>query len=286
MFYLIPAILFSSAIGVVFKLAEKRVESRINMLLANYVVAVLISGLMWLSSGSSATVSVVSFVLAFITGLIFAGNFFIMLAAVRARGVALPVILMRLSAVVPVGASILFFAERPDLPQYLGLAGAIAAAALLSVSVKGGELQRSGAKAGWSLIPASLGMLFCFGAADLFLKLFDEFGPPAEKPIFLLLLFASALAVFIVAALKQRCRLYAKDLLWGGAIGVPNMLASWFIVSALSELPAHVVFPVVSAGNVLLISLVAVLVFRERISAWGVFAVFLTLASIIAINAG
>ncbi len=284
MFDLILATLFASAIGVVFKLSEKRVKERATLLLGNYIVAVAISTVMWVKSGAQPDLSSTSLAIALVAGAIFAGDFFLMALAIKKRGVALPVILMRLSAIVPIGASIAFFSESPSALQFSGLVAALCAAVILSVNVKGGEMTDAPKGNSALLVISSLGFLLCFGVADLCLKLFDEFGKTGEKPLFFMVLFSVALMVFAVEIIVRRIRPRVKDLLWGFALGVPNMLAAYFVVSALAKLQAFVVFPIVSASTVMLISLIAAVFFKEKMTRWGVFGVALTIAAIVAIN--
>jgi drug/metabolite transporter (DMT)-like permease len=283
--HLLFAIASSTVIGLVFKLAETRVANRFTLLMGNYLIAALIALGMWAHQGASLQFSGLSMLLAVLAGAAFAGNFFLLMVFIKKRGVALPVILLRLSAIVPIGASILFFSEQPSGVQIAGLLGALIAAGLLSVSVRGGEFgERPSARVPVLLVLTSLAALFCFGLSDLMLKIFDELGSVSEKPLFLLILFSVALGVFAVALMFQRSVPTRKDLLWGFALGVPNLLSAYFIVSALHDLPAFVVFPVVSAGTVMAISILAALLFKERLGVWGIFGIVLTVLSIIAVN--
>ena len=74
------------------------------------------------------------------------------------------------------------------------------------------------------------------------------------------------------------------DLGWGVALGVPNLFASYFMISALAQLHSYIVFPGVAAGTVMLISLIAAFIFRERLGVIGIIGIALTLASIWALK--
>jgi len=278
------AIVSSTLIGVVFKLSELRVSNSFLMLAANYFIATSISVILWKSQQSPVDISTGSIVLAVVAGAIFAGNFFLMSHAVKNFGVGLPVILMRLSAIVPIAASILFFGEDPAVNQYVGFTGALIAAAMLSVSMKGGIRNISIGENKFSLVVSSFLLLFCFGTADLSLKIFDITADQNSKSLFLTILFAVAFSTMLAAALISKAKFKLNDLFWGMALGIPNMLSAFFMMSALKELPAFVVFPLVSVGTVLLITAIAIKFFKEKLSLMGFLAIILTIISIWQIN--
>lgn len=291
---LLLTIACTTSIGVIIKLAETRVYERLTLLLFNYIVATLVSfGLFLISGGGDGgtgaighlSLSTFSLLMAPFAGFIFAFNFFLMILAIKKRGVALPVSLMRLSAIVPVAASLVFFDEAPTWLQVLGMLGALAAAVMMSVSFRGGEMIRSeGGESRIWLALTSLLLLFCFGLADLSMKLFERYGIMSEKPLFLSLLFAFAAISVGVPMIVKKIRIRWIDALWGVVLGVPNLFSSYFLVGALEDLPAYVVFPMVTAVTVMLIAIIARFAFGEAIGKVGVGGIILTLLSILAIN--
>ena len=264
-----------------------------TMLLGNYITASILSVLLWYASiisgpaqGHGAfTLSKAAWIMAPIGGFIFAFNFFLMIIAVKKRGVALPVTLMRLSAVVPVSASIVLFKESPAGLQIAGICGALAAAVLMSLGIKGGEQAASPKKiSAFILAITVIGLLICFGTADLIMKLYERWGVPDEKPLFLSMLFGFAAIFVTVVMLAMKAKPTLTDLAWGVALGIPNLFASYFVVSALAILPAYIVFPAVAAGTVMLITIIAAFIFKERLGTLGLIGIALTLASIWALK--
>lgn len=282
---LILTIICTTSIGVVVKLSEPFIHERLTMLLFNYILASSISFFILLQTHSLATLSAPSLLLAPIGGLIFAFNFFLMIVAIKKRGVALPVSLMRLSAVVPVAASLILFHESPRILHVIGMLGALCAAVMMSLSFRGGEqltIKTDDTK--FLLVISSIMLLFCFGLADLSMKLFERLGQSDEKPLFLAILFGCAGIAVLIAMIAGRARFYLSDALWGIALGIPNYFTSWFTVSALSKLPAYVVFPTITAATVMLIAFIGVVFFRERIGRIGFIGIILTLLSIWLVN--
>jgi len=284
MLAVILAIVCASAIGVVMKLAESRGVDRFHLLWANYVMATGASAALWAAGDQPLRLAPLTVGLAVAGGLVFAGDFLLMFMAVKLRGMALPVILLRLSSVVTIGVSIAVFGEDPGMFQVVGILAAFGAAVILSAAVKGGAVQREGGRSLAWLVVSSLVLLWCFGMADLSLKLFERLGQPKEKPLFLTTLFFTALVVFTLIALARRVPLRRTSVLWGLALGVPNMLVSFFVVTALAQLPSYVVLPLVSAGTVVLVSFIATLAFKEKVGGWGLVGLALTLAAIVAMN--
>jgi len=290
---LILTIVCTTSIGVIIKLAETRTSERLTMLLFNYIVATLVSSILVFMGGSGTggdggvvfSLSKASAMLAPVAGFIFALNFFLIILAIKKRGVALPVSLMRLSAVVPVAASLIFFGEKPGWMQVLGMIGALVAAVMMSVSFRGGEMIKGrGNESKFILALSSIVLLFCFGLADLSMKLFERLGDTSEKPLFLAVLFGCAGISVLVVMIARRVRIRAIDVVWGIVLGVPNYFSSWFLVGALSELPSYIVFPSVTAVTVMLIAFIGRFAFGEGIGKWGIVGIVLTFLSIAAIS--
>ncbi len=282
-------ILSTTSIGVIIKLSESRVKERLTMLLFNYIVATIVS-LLLLFTGSQSenldwSLSKAAWILGPLGGFIFALNFFLMIMAIKKRGVALPVSLMRLSAIVPVGVSIIFLSESPGWVQVIGMIGALVAAVMMSLGLKGGESKTSGPReSNMTLVISSMALLLCFGLGDLDMKLFEEFGRSFEKPLFLAVLFGSAGLCVLIAMIVMRVRMRVVDVVWGLGLGVPNYFSSWFTVQALEQLPSYIVFPVVTSVTVVLIALIGKIFFREEIGRLGIFGIILTIGSVIAIS--
>ena len=294
MINLILTVLCTTSIGVVIKVAETRVRDRMTMLLGNYITASMLSWILFAASPAANSLtgghdviflSKAAWILAPIGGFIFALNFFLMIIAIKKRGVALPVMLMRLSAIVPVVASMIIFRESPTGMQAAGMLGALAAAVMMSIGLQGGEQASSPVKTSALILAISaIGLLICFGTADLIMKFFERWGVPDEKPLFLSTLFGFA-AIFVgIVMIIMRTKPVLSDLGWGVALGVPNLFASYFMISALAQLPAYIVFPGVAAGTVMLISLIAVFIFKERLGIIGIIGIALTLASLWALK--
>ena len=71
------------------------------------------------------------------------------------------------------------------------------------------------------------------------------------------------LCVALCAVKKQSVTL--PDVLCGLCLGVPNYMSARFLLWALREVPAVVVYPSFSVGTIIVVTLVGVLCFREKV---------------------
>ena len=75
-----------------------------------------------------------------------------------------------------------------------------------------------------------------------------------------------------------------RDLITGLAVGIPNLFSSFFLILALETIPAAVAFPIFGAGTIVIINVVGMAFFRERLTRVELAAVGLTIAAIVLIN--
>ena len=83
----------------------------------------------------------------------------------------------------------------------------------------------------------------------------------------------------------KRQRICKSDILFGLLIGVPNFFSSKFLLLALGQLAAVIVYPSYSVGAILTVTAAGVLIFKERLTARQTTALMVILASLIMLNA-
>ena len=64
-------------------------------------------------------------------------------------------------------------------------------------------------------------------------------------------------------------------------LGVPNVLAIHFLLAALSELPAIIVFPIQNIGVIVITAVAAYLIWKEQINLYGKIALVVGIAAIL-----
>jgi len=254
------AVLSSSLVSIVMRLSSDKVRNNLGMLTMNYIVCALLSGLFGgfqgifdLSRAGMGT----TIALGTVNGALYLAGFVLMQMNVRKNGVVLSSIFQKLGLLVTLVISVFVYHEVPDLLQGSGFVLAVAAIILMNYQ-KGAS--NVGSRAGL------IGMLLACGMADAMSKIFTESGAAALEGQFLFFTFAVAMALCFVFMVSKGQRIGAGEALYGIAIAVPNFFSSKFLLGALEELSAVIVYPVFSVGTILAVTLAGVLAFRERLS--------------------
>jgi multidrug transporter EmrE-like cation transporter len=302
MIFLLSAIFCSTAIALILKLGEERNYSRHVILSMNYIMATAIS--IWLvfrkelfKSFSEATISgflhqlktgysgtdgflsaqntaIWSLLIGIPAGVLYYLSFLFYQRSVKASGVGMAGSYAKMGILVPMILSMVFWKEFPGGLQWAGMFLAIAAIAM--VNFRFGEKKVYAA-----MKPALLLLFISCGMAEFSNKLFQRFGMLQMKDLFLFLVFATAL---LISILSVRGKPRKSEVLTGLVVGIPNFFASFFLINALSALPASVVFPSYSAGSIALICIGGRVFFNEKLTRKEVASILTTMTALLLIN--
>ncbi len=279
MIYLLLAIVGAVYIALVLKWGEARRRSRMVLMAANYLAATLITGGYTLAVHGIAP-SLATLLWGSATGVIYAVSLLLWMVVIEHAGMGASTTAMRLSVVWPALTSVLVFGEVPSLWQGLGFALAGAAIVLLTVRSGLAPGASRGSGPGWLLA-----LWVTSGGCGTFLKLFHEWGPPDQRPVFLVLMFLSAGLICWgwVAARMWRAglRLHGPDLRDGLFFGVGNVVGNGFLLKSLETVPGVVAFPLRDTGVIVLVSLLGVLVWKERPGRIGTAALAIAAAAVV-----
>ena len=271
MIYLLLAILSSSAISIAMRVSSDKITEKFSMLTVNYLVCAILGASyarfdLWLPQADRFSLMVA---LGAISGALYLGGFVLMQFNLGKNGIVLTSVFMKLGLLVPIAMSLLLFRETPTWMQVAGFAIAVAASVLINLK------KESGAKnLGVSLF---LMLLLC-GGSDAMSKIYEQFGPAPLSGQFLFYTFAAATILCAGLVIHQKERPGIRELLYGTLIGVPNFFSAKFLLGALTKLPAVVVYPSFSVATLLVVTLIGVAVFRERLSKlqWAAMAAIVT----------
>lgn len=276
MIYLLLAMISSMLVSVLMRLSEKYSRGGMGMLAANYVMC---CGLSLAFAGSIQffpSIDGLPAALGFgvMNGVLYLAGFVLLQWNIRKNGVVLPATFMKLGVLVPTLLSMIAFGETPSGFQAAGILAAIAAILL----IQGGGKQETGSV--WGLVL----LLAAGGGGDAMSKIFEELGPAALKDHFLLYTFLTALILCTVLTVVKNQPFSWREALWGILIGVPNYFSARFLLLSLKDVPAMIAYPSFSVGAIVLVTLVGVLCFKEKLNRRKLIALSVILVSLALLN--
>jgi drug/metabolite transporter (DMT)-like permease len=287
MFSLFLAILSSSSIAWLFKITEGGNYNRYRVTTANYGVAFFVSLTLFLTNvikeGSDFNVYQIHWGSVLGVGIPAGLFFFLSLVfyqkSVKENGASLSGMFGKLGILLPMMIAIVIWKEIPTLIQSVGICLAIAAMVYVNYSPGQGGLKHTKV----SLIL----LFFAGGMAEFSNKMFQKMGQTSDKNLFLFVVFFVAFCLSLFKSynvIDAEGTSAKKDYLIGGIVGIPNLLSSVFLISALGSIPATVAFPIYSSGAIALITLGSFLFFREEIGKKAWVALGFTMVAMILVN--
>ena len=257
MLNLLLAIASSALVSLTMRLSESKSKNNIAMLMVNYIMC---AGLSWAFAGFSLPKGDgVPFALGLsvFNGILYLAGFMLLQYNIRVNGVVLSATFIKLGLLVSMVVSVVFFGERPGMTQWLGFALAVAAIVLMNFRPGTG-------KAGNAVLLVLL--LLAGGGGDAMSKVFEQLGNPSLESHFLLGTFFVAFLICAVMVLTGKAGKPEKwDVLFGLLIGIPNFFSAKFLLGALNDIAAVIVYPVYSVATILTVTLAGVLLFREKL---------------------
>ncbi len=271
MIFLVLSIIASVAIGNLLHLYKEK-DSKLKILqvfLGNYLVASLVSFL--IIDDFELNFNVLDLSLGVIFGTLFLVNFILYQTNIVKNGMSMSISVMRISVVVPILVSLIFFQETLPWLNYLGVFIVITAFLLM------GKSSSIRSKA-WLFI-----LFFVTGFTEIGLKLFHEIAETSHNQM-LFYLFTSAFLVNLVILLKRKEKLQLKYLTAGLVLGIPNQLTSYFFLLGLNSVEAAYAYPLVSSNVVLLGFLTDKLLWKTKFSLYQYIIFGLIFTGVILLN--
>lgn len=273
MLNLLLAIFSSAMVSVVMRLSDGKVKYNLGFLVMNYFMCTLLGAVSTGFPGGSGLLPTAA--LGAVNGALYLVSFLLFQMNVRRNGVVLSATFMKLGLLVTMVVSVCFYGEIPGLPQTLGFVLAVAAIVMINYQKEEGA---PGFRTGLPLL------LLCGGMADAMSKIFEESGITGMGNCFLLVTFATAMVLCFGYMLRQRQKIGRSEILFGLLIGVPNFYSSKFLLWALADVPAVIAYPVYSVGTILVVTLIGVQLFRERLTKRRWTALGIILAALVVLN--
>ena len=256
---LLLAIISSASMAIILKLFQSGNGNRYAIILGNYLTCILIAFLLLPDKSAILHTQKPTLVCGCIGGVLFVAGLVGVQSSIQRNGAILTSAFSRLGLLVPLLMSILFLGEKPGILQLAGILLVLAAMLLIS-----GKADTKRTAAPLLLIA----VLLACGSADAMAKLFEQIGAREQDLLYFLYVFLTAgiltLLLLIHESVKNRTKVLPLNLLAGIVVGIPNYFSSMLLLKALIRLPAFIVYPSFSTGSILLVTMVSVLLFRER----------------------
>lgn len=260
MIYLLIGILFSSMLSILLRISEKYVQGDTATLAMNYVCC---SAIAFFDAGALRVFAPhpslhIAVVLGVIGGFAYLSSFLLLQYNIKTNGVVLPATFMKLGLLVPTIISVVVFHEKPGAVQIAGFV--IAILAIVLINSKKGE-SNSDLKIGLLIL-----LLLLAGTGDVMSKFHEQWGSVELSDAFLFYIFFTACILCFGVTIFKKQKIGGWEIFFGILLGVPNYFSSKFILIALNRLPAVVVFPTFSVGCIVVVTLVGVLAFKEKLA--------------------
>ena len=266
MLALAVCVVASTVISLIFKWFQRFGVRNLPAIVVNYFVCVACGCLFEGEFALTTDVFAADWIgLAFVLGFFFIGGFNLNALCVQRAGVAVTSVVQRISLLLSVAFAVVYYGERVDWAQGLGIALGLVAVVL---SVRFGPSAR-GTRGAWVL---PLAVFAVAGAIESLLTVAQRsYGADGDVTFSVTLFAWAGLLGLAVAVLRPpadgSARFTARDVLGGVALGIPNFFSIHLILVALGEgLEASTVFPVLNVSTIVLSALAALALFGERLT--------------------
>ncbi len=266
MLYILISILSLSGIFVVFKIAEKKNLSVINIIVVNYIFAAVIGNI---QSGQNPLIMFTQdwFLMAFLIGILFFVSFVIISASTKLVGLSITTVAAKMSTVIPIAFSILYFNEHVSTLKILGVLVAVIGVILTVYKKSRSKL----VKINIYEIIIPLLLFIGMGTSDSLMKYTQHnFLNSSNIALFNSSLFyISFISSFIyVVFTKKISALFNKNIwLLGALLGLLNFYGVFFFIKALDSkiFDSSIIFGINNVGIVSVSVLIGLLIFKEKL---------------------
>ena len=259
-------ILCSTSIALILKHSDTKQGEPIVLLAGNYLTASVIGLFLMLFNDTSYSIE--TFVFGALLGLLFVASFFAFARAVAATGTALATISSRLSVIIPIVFSIIFFNEQPSTLKLFGFLFTGITFVFFYFSLLK-QNNSSTEKGKYFLL---LFVLISIGINDFSMKIFKDTRPETDEPFFVFIIFFFAFIYSSLFIVLKKIRIDKTTFFTGLGLGVPNVFSTIFLLAALSQLPAIFVYPSINIGIILFTAIGAYAFWREEMNKSGIAA--------------
>lgn len=290
MFYITLAIVFSLAIGILFKLFERYNINAYQAIVVNYCVCV-ITGCIALGAVPFETGHLQAdwLPLILILGALFISGFNFVGLTVRYFGIAISSVAQRMSIGLSVPFAIWCYGEPYTSFKLIGIGLALLSVVLINIPTQKKEEAPISAKPAATTTPSSPldRWSFIFPISAFLISVFIEIilqylheVHHLEPALESILLFSIAALLGILGLFIFREPIRWRNIIGGIVLGIPNYFSIYFLLEGVAQLGGAVAY---SLNNIVVVALSAIIgytVFKERLSPYNWMGIAVALIAI------
>jgi len=286
MIFLLLAIVCSAALPLLFRAFD---DWRVNLFWAipvNYFACIVVGGIFAPPQHAAELLSRPWLVLAILQVFVLAVNFYLLAYTAQRAGVSVAVLASRLSVAIPAILAFVLYGDSLNAMKVIGLATALSSLYLCT-----GTSQDFGVTHVWLRRALPVLVFVMFGCHFTLLKFtqahyLDSSSNHLYVTMSFLFAFVTSVTVGLVKIRATKIAIRVRDLIAGGTLGLINYGAIYFLVKVLSleGWQSSQLFPVYSVGVVSVSSLLAMILFQERLSGLKTFGLVTGLVAIALLN--
>ena len=277
MIYLITATLSITILSLTMRKATLNTENLWGVILGNYLTAAILTAAITITSPQT-TPTTFTLALGAITGITYTAGMYLNLTLMGKRGAAITSSMIQLAVIIPITTSVLFYGETITTTQLTGILLAITSLPLLA-SKPNQKLEIDK-----TILPMILLTILVVGFSQTSSKILIQSGLENQNNYFFLAIFTSASLLVTPIAYRNRNQIKPTDTTYGIGVGTFNLLSNRALLLALTTLPGAIVFPVSSAGSLLMVTIAAIILFKEKTSRANIAGIIMTLIAVVLIN--
>ena len=275
MIYILTAILSITLLSLTMRKATLNTDTLWGVIQANYITAATVMTILTLKTPNT-NIAPFTIILGAITGLSYTVGMYLNLTLMGKKGAAITSSMIQLAVIIPITVSIFIYNETITRNQFLGITLAVISLPLLAAKpMKKLEVDKK-------LLPKIITTILVVGFSQLSSKILIQTGYGNQSNYFFQAIFTSAALLVTPLTWKNRAKIKKKDTVFG--IGIFNILSNMSLLLALTTLPGAIVFTVSSAGSLFLVTISALIIFKEMTSKSNLIGIILTLIAVILVN--
>lgn len=276
MIWILLSVLAASSLFIVFKQFDRYGVDRFTAVLFNYLFAGATGLLLFDLQVTQVLDCQNCLFFTFSLGFVFVTLFNLLAFVTSTNGASTSVLANKMAFVLPVFLSVFVFGESLNwqliVALLIGLIG-------LYLAVKPAVEQKHKSSLFWPFV-----LFIGSGLLDFLLKIGERYVlSDWSSSMLTVAIFSSAFIWgFLYGVIKKKIIFTKKNILWAAILGIPNFFSIYFLFKALSTFSEQsvILFPINNVGIILCTTLLAVAVFRERLSKLNFMGLFFCVLSI------